>query len=476
MRKIVLIAILLASAGAATPAVAVTPCLAIGSTMPPPCLVVDSKKILEHIATIKNAKERLENLTRISENLADINKIMGAKAQSDGKPVKAWVPLAPGEEISFAKAANEMAAVMPQTSELTATENDTQRAAMIIAERAASGDGWSLSYGMKERLVGMKNDGEILAKAMGQCSTTLRRDWQINTHAKLLYLRGLVALRELRQAEALQDAIGTVNYEPTKQMETHDRSEPAGYEPQYGRDDAQILAQIALYTVKLLSLRNGQEAANIFSGTIKQIDNTRIEYEGLEQIARETDRALAAQAAETASRTGRDPKTLLDIVNRVMAQYDRTTWDTPDKEAISRRAAELAVAELERTLRTDVSDNWLKLLMARAEAYKQAAFFKEYAVSSQEYKQATIQAQKAYSAGLETDIGDAKAMADKIALLEAEIAKLQASLADASPEVRKRAQEIMEQLMIASGAAAPSTTLAAAPTATPAPAPYFNTP
>lgn len=472
MRKIALIAILLASAGAATPAAAVSPCLKIGSPMPPPCLVVDTKKILEHINTIKNAKERLENLTRISENLADINKIMGAKAQSDGKPVKAWVPLAPGEEISFAKAANEMAAVMPQTSELTASENDTQRAAMIIAERAASGDGWSISYAMKERLVGMNNDGTLLAKAMTQCSTTLRRDWQINTHAKLLYLRSLVALRELRQAEALQDAIGTVNYEPTKQMETHGRAEPGNYEPQYGRDDALILAQIAMFTVKLLALRNGQEAANIFTGTIREIDNTRIEYEGLEQIARETDRALAAQAAQTASRTGRDPKTLLEIVNRVMAQYDRTTWDTPEKEVIARRAADMAVNQLEKYLRTDVSDNWVKLLMARAEAYKQAAFFKEYAASSEQYKQATIEAQKAYSAGLETDISDAKAMAAKIAQLEAEIAALKASLATASPEVQKRAQDIMQQLMIASGSVSPNT--APSPAQTPTPPPAFN--
>ena len=47
-------------------------------------------------------------------------------------------------------------------------------------------------------------------------------------------------------------------------------------------------------------------------------------------------------------------------------------------------------------------------------------------------------------------------MAEKIAKLEADIAALKASLANASPEVRQRADAIMQQLLVASGAVSPN--------------------
>lgn len=471
MRKLTITTILLAGAAFATPAMA-TPCLAVGSLSPPPCMIIDPSKILEHANKIKQYRDRITELSQVAENLADISSIMGEKAESKGKPVKAWVPLAPGEEISFAQAANEMAAIMPESDTLTADQTDAQRAAMIIAERASSGDGWSLAQSTKERLVGMKNDGDILAKATGQCSTNLRRDVQLNTHAKLLYMRSLMALRELRQGKALYGAISTINYEPTEHIPTHDRESAPEYLPERGTDFASILTDIALNTARLLALKNGNEAAAVFATALSDLLQTKREYDTLAQIADQTNQTLVNLAAATASEKNVDAQALVLAANETMAKYDQSTWDTPDKDAITARATALTKQVLDSMVDGNVSDQWITVLTARAEAYKQAAFFKDYAASADDYIKSTQTAQSAYSDGLGVDLQDKTALNTQIADLQKQIDDLKASLATAPPDVQKKAANILQQLNVASGAVSPLTT----PTGAANPVPASTTP
>lgn len=473
-RTIALSAALLAGTAVTSPALAVTPCLAIGSPMAPPCIVIDTSRIAESINKIKQMRDKIAELSQIAENFADINKIMGAKAEAIGKPIKAWIPIAPGKEISFAQAANEMAAIMPESDSMTADQNDAQRAAMIIAERASSGDGWSVSGAMKERLVGMRNDGDIVAKAAGQCSTTLRRDWQINTHAKLLYLRSLMALRELRQAKALHNAVGTINYEPTEKVDSHDREDAPEYQPQRTHDFVDTLTEIALLTAQLLSVQNGNEAAKAFDATISEINQTKNEYAALEQIAAQANTRVNDLANATAAEKGVTAQELLNAVNAIMTKLDQSTWDTPDKDVITLKAATTAREMLNGMVDGDVSETWIQALIARAEANKQAAFFKEYAGSADQYLKSTIAAQAAYSSGIGTDIQDAQAMQARIAELEKQVADLKASLAGASPEIKQKADALIQQLNVAAGAVPPTAADEIAPD--PAPTASANNP
>lgn len=443
-----------------SPALAFTPCLVIGSPMPPPCIVIDGTKIAEHVNTIRNVSQQIQEMSKVAENLADLKKIMQAGETNEAASisnVKAWVPIAPGVEVSFAIAANEMSKLLPDSNDLTQDETDAHRAAMIIGERAASGDGWSIAQSIKARLDGMRADGELLTKAVAQCSTSLRRDWQLNTHARMLQLRSLVALREARQNRTVYKAVVSIAESPIEEVKTYERGDSDPYTPEARPDFGKTITQIAIRTAQLLALKNGSDAAALFAIALEQLTATRSEYEGLQQIARVTEQNLINLVEYEARRVGRDKNTILSILNQAMSQYDQTTWDDPGKNDAAKAAAVAATKAAERQIGKDLSDDIVSALVTRAEAFKQAAFFGEFAKDSNEYTAATSNAQAAYSEGLGVNIADRTALQNKIDVLTQEIEALKAELSSAPADVRQRAEAVTNDLKVASGAVSPDT-------------------
>src|SRR3546814_12417884 len=55
---------------------------------------------------------------------------------------------------------------------------------------------------------------------------------------------------------------------------------------------------------------------------------------------------------------------------------DRTTWDDPSKRSVTEAAAKYTESQLDGMVSGDVRDNWSNLLIQRAEAFKQEAFFR----------------------------------------------------------------------------------------------------
>src|SRR3546814_4851548 len=60
----------------------------------------------------------------------------------------------------------------------------------------------------------------------------------------------------------------------------------------------------------------------------------------------------------------------------IMQSRDRTTWDDPSKRSVTEAAAKYTESQLDGMVSGDVSDNWSNLLIQRAEAFKQEAFFR----------------------------------------------------------------------------------------------------
>src|SRR3546814_8762160 len=60
----------------------------------------------------------------------------------------------------------------------------------------------------------------------------------------------------------------------------------------------------------------------------------------------------------------------------LMQSRDRTTWDDPSKRSVTETAAKYTESQLDGMVSGDVSDNWSNLLIQRAEAFKQEAFFR----------------------------------------------------------------------------------------------------
>src|SRR3546814_12334114 len=60
----------------------------------------------------------------------------------------------------------------------------------------------------------------------------------------------------------------------------------------------------------------------------------------------------------------------------IIQSRDRTTWDDPSNRAVTEGAAKYTESQLDGMVSGDVSDNWSNLLIQRAEAFKQEAFFR----------------------------------------------------------------------------------------------------
>src|SRR3546814_6104042 len=90
------------------------------------------------------------------------------------------------------------------------------------------------------------------------------------------------------------------------------------------------------------------------------------------------------------------------MADSIMQSRDRTTWDDPSKLSVTEAAAKYTESQLDGMVSGDVSDNWSNLLIQRAEAFKQEAFFRSVNADAITSEQAARKALAAY-----TEIGRA---------------------------------------------------------------------
>src|SRR3546814_9005148 len=93
-----------------------------------------------------------------------------------------------------------------------------------------------------------------------------------------------------------------------------------------------------------------------------------------------------------------------------MQSRDRTTWDAPSKRSVTEAAAKYTESQLDGMVSGDVSDNWSNLLIQRAEAFKQEAFFRSVNADAITSEQAARKALADYNGTIGVNAGDSAAL------------------------------------------------------------------
>lgn len=442
----------LLGAAMAFPSVAdaqISPCMVLGSPLPPPCITMDVQKIIEQAQEIKNKTDQLQSLVSQAKEYTSIQGALGAVKARVRTADAPMMPIAPIAETTSASAAQSLVAKLPPSGgSMTGTAE--YRGATQVIIRGAAGDGWAISEVSKVRIDQLNLRANVLQMA-AQCAArkpalaadkeNMRSDWQVNTNAKSLVMQAMTNLREVQAARVNLKATRLLSVSGVASAPTLERAGPVSSAPPVSSEWAGKLGTIANLSNKLSALMTAKSLFASFKEAVDGHRQTQAEYQQTVVAKNQADSALSSLAYAEQRRKGVNAQTLIQTANAYMSQ-DRTTWDDPSKWDVAKRLADAAENKLDSMVKGDVSDSWSDYLRNRAEAYKQEAFFKPIAEDAKALENDTIASIRDYETSLGVSIQDSAKLDAEIAKTQQELAETGRSMAGAPPEVLRQRDAI----------------------------------
>lgn len=430
-------------------------CAFIGSAQPfPPCIMFDTQKAVEVVEDIRQKTEELKAKKDELLGYANIERVMGSIGKR-GIPSMPSVPaIAPLRAQSFVQAGAQARAKIATGAVDTAGRNE-QRANTALDLRAAAGDGYSISLATKTRFADMEKDAQAISTLAQKCSVDVRSDWSINTQARSLLMRALAARREIDAAQ-VQLMSARVMAGPSVSMAGD--LPPVPQVPEVV--DAPLpeapawsdrLGKVANLTTYLAALITAKDMLAGFKDSIKDHQETQADYQTVLRDAQQKQAEMVAFARADGRRKGVNGDQLLAEADRVMASMDHTTWDDPSKNSVASAAARYAEKRLDGMVKGEVSNSWSGNLVARAEAFKQEAFYREFNQQAIELQNGTLAAIVSMGKDLQIDLNDPAAIDAAIKATQGSLSAVGKEI-DAAPEaIRAKREEIYASTMQTAG-------------------------
>lgn len=424
-------AVLWAACAFNTPAQAVG-CAALGMPfLPPPCIVMDAAKIASQAAEISKKAAEVKELAKQAQEFTSIQSIIGKVNSTPLGSFGGMEPIAPIPQISFAKAANDLTAAIPQ-----GTTPDQTKAALEFSRlttRSAAGDGYAIAKATQTRLIDLAADAAKIQQLSGSVSNDVRADMQVNTQARSLMYRALATLKEVTAARMSLGSMLALRPTIGKSTISFDHNEAPAQTSTVAPEYAQHLGNIANLSNELQALVTARQLSSSYTDSLNGFKQTQTEYQAILNAAKQSQAQVQAIANSDARRKGKSAAQLLALADQIMASRDRTVWDDPSKIDVAKNAAAYAEKQLDKAVSGDVNNRWSDYLEARAEAYKEEAFFRPINADAIAMQADTIQSMKDYSASIGMDITNVSAIDQKIAQIQQQLA-VEGKALDSAPE------------------------------------------
>ena len=431
----------------------ISPCMVIGSPLPPPCIIVDLGKITEVATEIKNKKAQLDKITQQGKEYTDIQGMIGDIKLKAMPTFKIDESIAPLEQTTVGAARTEFSSALPK-GEITGGERAGVNSENNALLRAAAGDGWAIAVASQFKLSSMEYDASVIAARI-KCRETvkgtaaedeygnMRQDWQINTQARSLMLRAIAAQKEINAAKLNLDSVQAVtNRTMQTNVQDFEYKEAAAPVAAPKNTWAVNIGDIANLANKLQTLMTAKELAKSFGDSLKGARDTQAEYEETRVEAARAQAVVQNIANSDARKKNKSAASLLARADQIMSQMDRTSWDDPSKGKITETAAKRAESELDKMVKGDVNDNWDVYLQRRADAFKKEAFFRPISADAKTDEASTIAAIRDQETASGFQITDLNGIDKEIQKVQAELAAKQQALANAPADIQKKAAAI----------------------------------
>lgn len=467
----------------ALPSIAFAQIGACPTLLPPPCIILDSTKIAGMVSEIKQKKDELENTIQQVEQMTTLNGIMGmanGANQSANDPIIAIVPpVSTGENMTFSEAANQLNASLrahPTSLEgQAAAAGDDQ-----LRMRAAAGEGYATALAIKARQSEFDTSyRDLFTRAAAQASTpaqtpkpgklpsqseqlrvcrsmgsgpfqgwrqniiagdankaeNLEQDFEMNGAAKLLLLNAYMLKREADAARLQLLAMTSINSKIGNGggQVRYSEAEPAAAKeaPRHNIDLGELMNEVS----KLLALKHAVETAKTLVLGIDGTRQTQAEYKAMVNAKNQAQAAVQNVANSDASRKRVSAASLMAKADQIMQARDRTTWDDPSKRSVTEAAASYAEDQLDKMVNGDVSDNWSNLLIQRAEAFKQEAFFRGINGDAATAEQAGLKALEEFNGSVGINASDTNALQAAIQQAQSRVNELSGKLDKAPADI-----------------------------------------
>lgn len=421
-----------------------SPCMVLGSPLPPPCIVLDAGKIAQQAAELRQKAQHLQQLASQVSEMKNIQGALGAVKGVVKLPYAGVTPIAPIQPITADAAVAEITARLPKVADNSAAKAEFRKT-LNSERRSTAGDGWAIAETTKSRLANLDVRARTI-QAVAICSArrpagttndSLRTDWQINTRAKSLVMQTMATLKEVSAARLEAKSVNIFTMDEAAAAPDLERAPAPAPIKMPGSDWATRLGQIASLSNKLSALMTAKSIVTSFKDAISGNRQTQAEYGQVLQAAQNSEAQLQRLLANEARKKRINVASLQQVANDYMSQ-DRTTWDDPSKDSVAKRMADAAEDRMDRMVSGDISNDVSDYLRNRAEAYKQEAFFRPIAEDAKAMADDTVKSMQEYSSSLGLNIQDQR-------ILDAEIAKTQAELGQIGNSMNTAPAEIIRQ-------------------------------
>lgn len=423
------------------------PCAIFGSPLPPPCIVFDSSKVVQQAMDIKAKADELREMANKAKEMTSIQGALGAVTDKPVTMITSIEPIAPIESVSANDAISSFKASIP-VSNGTQSGRATFVGELEKADRGAAGDGWSIAQVAKGRLTNLAEEARKIqafaacnarrkAAAGGDDNANLRTDWQIRNRAQSLVFQSMALMQEVEAARLNGKAVSMLAMDGPSSAPDMQRSQAPSVPQNTNKKWGQTLATVADYATKLAALYAAKEIMEGFLSAREGQKETQREYQQVLAKAQKAERDLQNLAAREARRKGKSASSLVAVVNQVMAQ-DRTAWDDPAKGRVTEALAKSAKNRLDKMVKGDAYDSWVKTIIARSDAYKEEAFFRPISKDSKALEDELTKWIASYEGDLGVKASNPAELQKAIAKLEAELAEVGNSMAEAPDDIKRQ--------------------------------------
>lgn len=451
--------------------------------LPPPCIVNDPSKIAGIVAEIKEKKGFLEKTIQQVEQMTGINGVLGLmnpETQSANDPITAIVPpISTGQDLTFSEAANQLSASLSSHDKSLEGQAEAARDDKLRM-RAAAGEGYATALAIKARqaefdaayqdlfsraAANASQPGQtpqpgklpssaeqlrvcrsmgagpfkdwrqnILTGGAGKAES-LEQDWEVNAAAKMLLLNAYMLKREAMTARLQLVSMTSINSKIGAGSGKVTYSDAAPPAPLPTSKHNVNLGELIKEVAKLYALKSAVDTAKTLILGINGTRETQAEYQEMVRAKNSAQAAVQNIANSDSRRKGISAASLISRADQIMQARDRTTWDDPSKKAVTESAAKYAEDQLDRMVSGDVNDNWSNLLIKRAEAFKQEAFFRDINKDAIAAEADGKKALETFNASIGVNSADQAAIQSAIAQAQARVTELSAQLDTAPADI-----------------------------------------
>lgn len=337
-RAILAAGTVLAACGIATPAQAfLSPCLVLGSPMPPPCIVLDYKKLADIAQQVAHEKAKIENtisqvkemkstVTTIGSDLKGLAKIdIKAPAITGGIDVKGFLPkgLLDIAGMSIKSVATSFTEDMFAGKGATSDQGQVVTASRQKAAVGANVESYATSMLSSKFIEDSRGSLEALTKA-SEASTNLRGDFAVNSKVKQEVLRAQTLQNTLWATYLQQKSATSLRLVPLDMVKGYATSAMTGAAALPGGDD--MWAKVA--RINALKL----EASQLL-GSLSVVQMSSEVNDGLNDIITDYKNTIArkatilaqfrAKAQTWVKHSGKgNVNTIMNIVDTTIRNYD----------------------------------------------------------------------------------------------------------------------------------------------------------